>query len=33
MFKQTNKQWDLLICGDTIIWHKGKIIEKPVYML
>jgi predicted house-cleaning NTP pyrophosphatase (Maf/HAM1 superfamily) len=23
----------LLICGDTIVCHDGKIIEKPVFML
>ena len=29
-FKEENVEWDLLICGDTIVEFNGKIIEKPV---
>lgn len=30
-FKENSKEWDLLICGDTIVCDQGKIIEKPVW--
>lgn len=29
-FEKQNRQWDVLICGDTIVENDGKIIEKPV---
>lgn len=25
-FQETKREWDLLICGDTIVCHNGKII-------
>ena len=31
-FKEENKEWDLLISGDTIVCDQGKIIEKPVFV-
>ncbi len=29
-FKAEKIEWDILICGDTIVENKGVIIEKPV---
>lgn len=29
-FEKEGLDWDLLICGDTILEHNGQIIEKPV---